>query len=132
MLTKKQVLKYLTHRSRFRKEVTAKNRQATKLATEAAKLTSILDSLSGIKLHGKFPIRTMAYEGGVEVLSGCSDSLRSAYVKPGTTEGRFVVTAYTNGDDSETDGVPIPGEFSKNKALKIAKDFVSLGRHPVD
>lgn len=88
-----------------------------------------MDELEGVRLYGKFPVRLVPYKGGIEVLSGCDEVKRSAYVRPKATQ--YVITTYKN-DGSDIDGTPVEGHFSKSAALKAAQEFVATGNKKVN
>jgi hypothetical protein len=126
-MKKNDILKYLPRAKSIRNEANRKARMATKLSSESSECKRIADALSGIVLHDKFPLRLVPYQSNVEVLSGCDEVKRSAYVKPVADTGKFAVVTYRN-DGVDIDGTPIEGNHTKATALRLAKEYVASGR----
>lgn len=125
-MKKRNVLKYLPQVKTLGKEAKTKMKQGLRLMKEADESREIADTLKGVTLFKGFPVKTVTYSGGVEILSGCDDVKRSAYVqKTGTNRCR--VTTYRN-DGSDIDGTPVEGEHKYTKAIRLAKEFVATGK----
>jgi hypothetical protein len=127
MMKRIQVLRYLPQLKTLTKEATTKGKQGIRLIDEAAKAREISDALKGVTLHNDFPIKTAKYSGGTEILSGCDDVKRSAYVKNTPNGTQYVVTTYRN-DGTDIDGTLIGGEYKKVEAIRLAKDYVATGK----
>jgi hypothetical protein len=127
VLSRRDVLRYLPRLGQLKKKVTLKERQARKLWEEAGRLQTIINDLRGVELYNGFPLKTLRYMGGVDILSGYKESNRSAYVRLVGAGPKYTVL-FSNNGDADLDGTPVRGEYSRRKALQIAKDFVTGGR----
>lgn len=128
-MRKKEILKHYPKKNDYKKEADSKRKLSKKLAEDAERATQIYAALKNISLHNDFPVRLSECSGGMEILSGCDEVKRSAYVKLSTEGKHYLVTTYKNNGD-EMDGTPVEGEFAKTAALKIAKEYVATGHKP--
>lgn len=92
-------------------------------------MQSIVDQLKDVTLHNDFPVKVFAVADGTEVFSGCDEVTRSAFVKPSSAVGKFLVTTYLDAN-AISEGPTVSGEYKKPEAMNLAKDFVATGKIP--
>lgn len=127
MMKKTDVIKHLPNTKKLWKEAQKKIRDGMRLIKEGRQTMKLCDILYGVTLYDGFPIRIITHlsSGGFGVYSGCDEVTRWGFVSKNNK--KYTVTVYHR-DDTNEDGIPIPGAFTKSKALLIAKEYVSKGK----